>query len=101
MTENTRKLTEALRNNPQMKEKFSAEAKRLLESGEAAEWKEALAKAAKSVQDLDLTADDLESLKGGARELTPDELEKAAGGYSWSEFWDDLVDAVVRYGGHA
>ncbi len=78
------KLGEALKDNSELQDKITAEAKRIAENKEASDPKEAVAKAVKAVLDIDLTEEQLNQLFPKAKELSPDEMEQVSGG-SWIE----------------
>ena len=76
------KLGEALKDNSELQDKITAEVKRIAENKEASDPKEAVAKAVKTVLDIDLTEEQLNQLFPKAKELSPDEMEQVSGG-SW------------------
>ena len=75
--ENLEKMKNEIQNDPILKEKIDAEAKRMIEAGEAADQQDALVKAVKNILDIDLSDVDPDSVKN---ELGPEEMEKVAGG---------------------
>ena len=73
---NLEKANEMLKKDPELMEKVSAEVERLANAKEAATPEEAMAKAIKTVLDIDVTEEELK----GAKELNLDELDNVAGG---------------------
>ena len=97
MNENLKKAAEMLKNDPALKEKLGAEAKRLAETMAGKEANEILALAIKNVLGIDLTAADLNTGKAGCQELTPDAMEDVAGGNVFVDFWNMLKEVGQRF----
>ena len=77
---NTEKMTEMLRNNPELQDELMAEIERLAEADETLDEAEALGKAAKTVLGIDLTKEDMEALAAEGRDLSLEELDAINGG---------------------
>ena len=72
-------IRDMLKNHPELKDQFAAETRRLEKSGEAA-GEEARLAAARSVFGVALTPEELRTSVTGTQELTPEDLDKTAGG---------------------
>ena len=91
-------------NDNSLKEKLVAETKRLAKGMKGKEANEILARAIQNVLGIDLSAADLDAANAGRRELAPDALEDAAGGFDFWEFsaeaheeFDNLVDNIKDF----
>ena len=73
---NIEKAKEMLENNPELMEKVNAEVERLANAKEAATPEEAMAKAIKTVLDIDVPEEELKE----SRKMNLDELDDVAGG---------------------
>ena len=82
MTENVREFEKALREREELRKKFEAEFKRIAEEKSAESDAEAIAKAAQALG-YDFTVADMEKAQAEIQELDPEEMGKAAGG--WTE----------------
>ena len=82
MTENVREFEKALREREELRKKFEAEFKRIAEEKSAESDAEAIAKAAQALG-YDTTVADIEKAQAEIQELDPEEMGKAAGG--WTE----------------
>ena len=80
MNENMKKVAELLKSDNTLAEKISAEAMRLAETMKDKKPNEILAQAIKNILGIDIPAKDLESENAIRQELTPDDMEKVAGG---------------------
>ena len=90
------KVKEMLEKDPGLKEKSSAEAKRLEAAKEAATPKEAITSAIKTVLDIDVTDTEM-------KELKPEEMESVSGGFGNKFFCllgaHELVESDCEYSG--
>ena len=77
---NLEKLHELLKDNPELQQKLTTEANKLLESKEAKDTKEAVAKAAKAELDIELTQEELDTVTEAAEKLSLEDLDAVAGG---------------------
>ena len=94
------KIIGMVRNNPELRKQLEAETERLVKEKEAAGSAEALIRAAKTVLDIEIAAEELERLDAGSRDLDLDELEQAGGGKTagkkntggsqWELFWNTV-----------
>ena len=99
---NIEKIKEMMKNDPELRDKLQAEAKRIEGSGDNKDEKTVLAQAVKTVFDIDLTEEEITKLLDeDPEELDLDDLEAASGGYSLEEFGTDVgvgflkgVDAI-------
>ena len=90
---NLEKMEEMLKDNPELGQKTFEEADRLVESKEAENPKEALAKAVKTVLDLDLTEEEQDALVADNGKMDLENLDAVAGG---NIFFDrvDMKDVI-------
>ena len=72
---NLEKAKEMLENNPELMEKVNAEVERLANAKEAATPEEAMAKAIKTVLDIEVAEDELKASTNEAQKLSLDELD--------------------------
>ena len=77
---NLEKLHELLKDNPELQQKLTTEAEKLLESKEAKDTKEAVAKVIKAELDIELTQEELDNVTGAAEKMSLDDLDAVAGG---------------------
>ena len=89
---NAEKMEEMLNENPELGQKISAEADRLMESEEVGDPKEAIAKAVKAVLSIDLTQEELDAMLEESGELDLDDLDQIAGG----NIFDDAMRKVAN-----
>ena len=80
MNENMKKVAELLKSDNTLAEKISAEAMRLAETMKDKKPNEILAQSIKNILGIDIPTKDLESENAIRQELTPDDMEKVAGG---------------------
>ena len=85
---NLEKMEEMLKDNPELKQKITEEAKQLAESKEAGDAKEAIAKAIKAVLDNDLTGEELNAMMEKSGKMDLDDLDQVAGG--------NIIDDATR-----
>ena len=78
---NLEKINEMLKDNPELKQKITEEAKRLAESKEAGNAKETIAKAIKSVLGIELTPEELDAMFESPGKMNLDDLNAVAGGF--------------------
>ena len=107
MNENMKKVAELLKSDNTLAEKISAEAMRLAETMKDKKPNEILAQAIKNILGIDIPAKDLESENAIRQELTPDDMEKVAGGgllyrlkEDYGRFYDwclDVQDDIERF----
>ena len=90
---NLTKMNEILKDNPELQQKITAEAKKLVENKEAENLKEAFAKAINAVLDIELTQEELDALFETPEKMNLDDLDAVAGGFSA----DDIVYPVTDF----
>jgi len=78
---NLEKMNEIFKDNPEMKQKITEEVKRLAESKEAGDPKEAIAKAVKAGLGIELTPEELGAMLEKPEKMDLDDLDAVAGGY--------------------
>lgn len=98
MTDNLRKITESMMNDPELQERIKTEAASLLESNKATDQKEAALLAVKSIMNIDLTEEDINGLSQSG-ELSPEDLEQVAGGFGPGDEYNDTDEAFEYCGG--
>ena len=91
MNANLKKAAEMLKNDDALAEKLGAEAERLAETMQGKEANEILAQAIRNTLGIDLTAADLASGKSDARDLSPEQMGKVAGGDSGPEDYAEML----------
>ena len=96
MNENLKKVAEMVKNDENLKEKISAEAKRLAETMTGKDANEILAKAATNVLGIDISTEDSEIGNAGVEELAAEAMAEVVGG-TGNGFWDDVE---CFFGGH-
>lgn len=80
------KIEQLLRDDATLREKYEEILKHLLETEEAGMPEEAVAKAVKSVLDIDILPSDLARARAEKEELDPEELEIASGGENREDY---------------
>ena len=85
MTENVRKFEKDLRGNEELQKKLYEELVKIAKEKSAESDAEAMAKAAHALG-YDFTVADMEKANAEARELDPEEMEQAAGGWCFADY---------------
>ena len=78
---NLEKINEMLKDSPELKQKITEEAKRLAESKEAGDPKEAIVKAVKVGLGIELTPEELDALFETPGKMDLEDLDNVAGGF--------------------
>ncbi len=85
MTENVRKFEKDLRGNEELRKKLLEELVRITKEKSAESDADAMAKAAR-VLGYDFTVADMEKAHAETRELDPEEMQQAAGGWCFADY---------------
>ena len=93
---NIEKLQEELSQSPELQKKIDAEAKRIAEHNEAAGVQEAIGKAIRTVLNIELTQEELDTMIPQKKDLSLEDMEQVSGGGLL-----DSIDGVVKSVGFA
>lgn len=94
---NMEKVKEMLQNDPGMMEKVREEIQRIAQGGEAADAKECMIKAIKSILDIDLTGEDLKAFETKPGEISLEELDQVSGGSVVDWFVRNIAAPVQKF----